>query len=1054
MRIARLWIDGYGRFASQSVTLTPGLQIILGPNEQGKTTLRHFISDMLYGQKRNASPTDYDESHELRRPWRHPERYSGRLTYLLDNGFEIEVHRSFNSEQDAVHVFNRTHGREITEEFERYRNNEPNFAERHLGLTKAVFTNTATIGHLTLEHLGDEDALEQIRERILCLADSSEDSASADTAQQRLLERILAIGRPSVETSKPLPIALARREELERERAESLKSHEAITELERERTGLREEIASLNRRRAQCEDELHSIESRDRLQRFIEVQRIQIRIDDVTQKCFALSSVREFPLEHTPEVQRAANGVATARAQVERTRVELDDLQRQLQTEMERFGGADSPASNDVPEHTERELGDLEARITRLTERLEALEEERTKAEQRSAQAQRDLELAPDFSTIDTDPVEWLSQLAMSFRLAVQSRDNEMEKLRRLRESVDKRQSVAVKPGWVFSRFEDFHAEAREYEVQLRVHREQTAALQASLERSRTLAQRKDVSAPGFMWGAGILTLFSAGFFIASAYFEKPYLYIPAILCTILLIASIAAWIQGRIAARRAHMEVLEIQDDLLRLDEETEERRERIDKAIAEAGVASLRELDALYEQYTRTSAELKALRETMSQQEQLAEEGDERVRDLFVKVKETFEKFGETVADEDDIQNAVNRTIARYQEWRDAKRRLSESKDRPAQLEAQCEKVRQELEECRREEVSRALDVRQTMRDSGFREESKYTSALSALRAYRIRSADLRQKRGRIDVLKERAASLEWRLEAELKDQAKQEEGLARRLALGGADSIEHWHELAKQAKQYRDAWEERSRLQEKLDSLLMGESLEALRKAVEKDGPAVESFRRLPTVVKEELESLRTALAARSKQEHDLQLEIAKRTAGQRSLSEIDEDLAVVQARIERMELELEAGAYAAALIEEVARDRHSRIAPRMATLAGAYLREITGGAYNELVIGRDLRISVRIPQTKKLSENPRNGLSKGTVDQIYLALRLALVKSLSDSGESIPLLLDDPFANYDDDRLSKALNVLRRIGETNQILLFTCRHDVAEAATVSGVPILTL
>ncbi len=1054
MRIARLWIDGYGRFASQPVTLSPGLQVILGPNEQGKTTLRNFISDMLYGQKRNSSPDDYDESHELRRPWRHPERYAGRLTYLLDDGCEIEVHRSFDTEVDAVHVFDRTHGREVTEDFERYRNNEPNYAERHLGLTKAVFTNTATIGHLTLEHLGDEDALDQIRERILCLADSSEEAATADTAQQRLIERIQAIGRPAVETAKPLPIARARYEELERERAEAMAAHDASTELERERSALREEIASLNRRRSQCEEELHSIESRDRLQRFIEVQRLQIRIDDVTQKCFALSSVREFPLEHTPEVQRAANGVATARAQVERTRVEMDDLRRQLQAEFERFGGAEDQSSGDVPEHTERELGDLEARITRLTERLDALEEERTKAEQRLTQAQRDLEAAPDFSGIDTDPVEWLSQLAMSLRLAVQSRDNEAEKLRRLRESIDKRQALAVKPGWVFSRFEDFHAEAREYEVQLRVHHEQSAALQASLERSRALAQRKEVTAPGFMWGAGVLTVFGAGFLIASEFFLQPYLYIPATLCFALLVASIAAWIMGRVAARRAHMEVLEIQDDLLRLDEETEERRERIDKAVAEAGVSSLRELDALYEQYTRTSAELKALRETLAQQEHLAEEEDERVQGLFAKVKETFEKFGETISGEDDIQNAVNRTIARYQEWRDAKRRMSESKDRPAQLSAHCEKVQQELEECRREEVSRALDVRQTMRDSGFREESKYTSALSALRAYRIRSADLRQKRGRIDVLKERAASLEWRLEAEQKDSAKQEEGLARRLALGGADSIEHWHDLAKQAKQYRDAWEERSRLQEKLDSLLLGDTLEALRKAVEKDSPAVESFRRLPAVVKEELESLRTALAARSKQEHELQLEIAKRTAGQRSLSEIDEDLAVVRSRIERMELELEAATYAAVLIEEVARDLHSRIAPRMATLAGTYLRDITGGVYNELFIGRDLRISVRIPQTKKLSEGPRNGLSKGTVDQIYLALRLALVRSLSDSGESIPLLLDDPFANYDDDRLAKALNLLRRIGESNQILLFTCRQDVAEAATLIGVPILTL
>lgn len=69
-------------------------------------------------------------------------------------------------------------------------------------------------------------------------------------------------------------------------------------------------------------------------------------------------------------MQRAANGVATARAQVvayNSGALEMDDLRRQLQAEFERFGGAEDQSSADVPEHTERELGDLEARITRLT---------------------------------------------------------------------------------------------------------------------------------------------------------------------------------------------------------------------------------------------------------------------------------------------------------------------------------------------------------------------------------------------------------------------------------------------------------------------------------------------------------------------------------------------------------------------------------------------------------------------------------------------------------------------------------------------------------------
>ncbi|MCL4219606.1 MAG: AAA family ATPase, partial [Candidatus Hydrogenedentes bacterium] len=49
MRIEKLWLDGYGRFSGKDLEVAPGFQIIVGPNEQGKSTVRNFIGDMLYG---------------------------------------------------------------------------------------------------------------------------------------------------------------------------------------------------------------------------------------------------------------------------------------------------------------------------------------------------------------------------------------------------------------------------------------------------------------------------------------------------------------------------------------------------------------------------------------------------------------------------------------------------------------------------------------------------------------------------------------------------------------------------------------------------------------------------------------------------------------------------------------------------------------------------------------------------------------------------------------------------------------------------------------------
>ena len=70
------------------------------------------------------------------------------------------------------------------------------------------------------------------------------------------------------------------------------------------------------------------------------------------------------------------------------------------------------------------------------------------------------------------------------------------------------------------------------------------------------------------------------------------------------------------------------------------------------------------------------------------------------------------------------------------------------------------------------------------------------------------------------------------------------------------------------------------------------------------------------------------------------------------------------------------------------------------------------------------------------------SDGTVDQLYLALRLAVAEELTPDA---PLVLDDALVRFDDDRLRRALEVLGQAAETKQVLLFTCQKR--EAALLS-------
>jgi len=75
---------------------------------------------------------------------------------------------------------------------------------------------------------------------------------------------------------------------------------------------------------------------------------------------------------------------------------------------------------------------------------------------------------------------------------------------------------------------------------------------------------------------------------------------------------------------------------------------------------------------------------------------------------------------------------------------------------------------------------------------------------------------------------------------------------------------------------------------------------------------------------------------------------------------------------------------------------------------------------------------------------SSLSSGARDQLYLSLRLAALEHFAAAGQSVPLLLDDLFVHFDDERTQAGLRVLDELSSTVQVLLFTHHERVAEQA----------
>ena len=73
-------------------------------------------------------------------------------------------------------------------------------------------------------------------------------------------------------------------------------------------------------------------------------------------------------------------------------------------------------------------------------------------------------------------------------------------------------------------------------------------------------------------------------------------------------------------------------------------------------------------------------------------------------------------------------------------------------------------------------------------------------------------------------------------------------------------------------------------------------------------------------------------------------------------------------------------------------------------------------------------------------PITGLSRGTSEQLYFAMRIALVEHLATQQESLPLVMDDVLINFDPERGARVAETIEQLAEQRQIVYLTCHPDV--------------
>ncbi len=176
MEIRALLLKHYGKFEHHRIDLKPGINVIYGGNETGKSTVHSFICAMLFGLQRSRGRAAKTDEYQIRQPWDTPGAFTGSM-WVQEDGQIYRIDRCFDRSAEPLQVTNETEGWEAK---------QPQETLDALlgGISEAAFVNTVFIPQA---HCETDEALAQELRRYMINSDTS---ADGQTDVTRALENL------------------------------------------------------------------------------------------------------------------------------------------------------------------------------------------------------------------------------------------------------------------------------------------------------------------------------------------------------------------------------------------------------------------------------------------------------------------------------------------------------------------------------------------------------------------------------------------------------------------------------------------------------------------------------------------------------------------------------------------------------------------------------------------------------------------------------------------------------------------------------------------------
>lgn len=293
----------------------------------------------------------------------------------------------------------------------------------------------------------------------------------------------------------------------------------------------------------------------------------------------------------------------------------------------------------------------------------------------------------------------------------------------------------------------------------------------------------------------------------------------------------------------------------------------------------------------------------------------------------------------------------------------------------------------------------------------------------------------------LTEEIEQLENEIAEQKKARQSAEEQLEELLTIAKCTEPEELAEVINKSAQYRVLREKITETEENIARLGAGSTIEDLSRQAE-DVEADELPGQIDTLQREVKERIHPEIIRISQDIGEITTRLAAMDGSSRAAEAAEkmaQELAALQRHAEhyaRVKLA------SRVLQQEIERYRSEHQDPILRIASGYFsamtLRSFAGLRADVDDKGEPIIVGVRTDDTRLGVE----GMSDGTCDQLYLALRLATLEKRLESSEPMPFIVDDILINFDDDRSRATLQVFAELAARNQVILFTHHGQIVD------------